>query len=69
MKMNILTVIITIIIVIQSYLIGYNVCEAHYKNYYNATEHMIDSIDDNYFIDVLMETDEYQEYLNAKSDL
>lgn len=69
MKMNILTVIITIIIVIQSYLIGYNVCEAHYKNYYNATERIIDSIDDNYFIDVLMETDEYQEYLNAKADL
>lgn len=69
MKMNILTVIITIIIVIQSYLIGYNVCEAHYKNYYNATEHMIDSIDEDYFLDVIMEKDEYQDYLTAKENL
>lgn len=69
MKMKIVMIIIAIIAVILSYLAGYNTCKEHYNNYYNATEHMIDSIDDNYFIDVLMETDEYQEYLNAKADL
>lgn len=69
MKMKIVMIIIAIIAVILSYLAGYDTCKEHYNNYYNATERMIDSIDDNYFIDVLMETDEYQEYLNAKADL
>lgn len=69
MKMKIVTIIIAIIAMILSYLAGYDTCKEHYADYYNATERMIDSIDDNYFIDVLMETDEYQEYLNAKADL
>lgn len=55
--------------VVISYYIGYNTCEKHYKQYYNATETMLDSIDENYMLDVIMETDEYQDYLKAKEEL
>ena len=69
MKTNVIMVITTIVIVIQSYLIGYNICESKYKHYYNATETMLDSIDENYMLDVIMETDAYQNYLTAKNNL
>lgn len=55
--------------VVISYYIGYNTCEKHYKQYYNATETMLDSIDENYMLDVIMETDAYQDYLKAKEEL
>jgi len=55
--------------VIISYYIGYNTCEKHYKKYYNATETMLDSIDGDYFMDVIMESDTYQSYIKAKEDL
>lgn len=67
--MKITICIISIVLVILSYLAGYDTCKEHYSKYYNATEELLDSIDEDYFLDVLMETDEYQEYLNAKADL
>lgn len=74
MKKYIITVIASVNLVIGigviiSYYIGYNVCERHYKQYYNVTETMLDSIDANNMLDVVMESDEYQDYLKAKEDL
>lgn len=69
MKTNIIVVLTTIVIVVQSYLIGYNICESKYKHYYDATETMLNSIDKNDMLDVVMETDEYQNYLTAKNNL
>lgn len=69
MKTNVIMVITTIVIVIQSYLIGYNICESKYKHYYNATETLLDSIDENDMLDVVMESDAYQDYLKAKEEL
>ena len=69
MKTNVIVVLTTIVIVIQSYLIGYNICESKYKHYYDATETLLDSIDENDMLDVVMESDEYQDYLKSKEDL
>lgn len=69
MKTNVITVITTTIIVIQSYLIGYNICESKYKHYYDATETLLDSIDENDMLDVIMKSHEYQDYLTAKKNL
>lgn len=51
------------------YFIGYETCTENYKQYYDATETMLDSIDENYMHDVIMETDAYQDYLKAKEGL
>lgn len=67
--MKIITIITVIIAVILSYLAGYDTCKEHYDNYYNATEELLDSIDEDYFLDVIMEKDEYQDYLTAKENL
>lgn len=69
MKMKIVIIIIAIIAVILSYLAGYDTCKEHYNKYYNATEELLDSIDEDYFLDVIMEKDEYQDYLTAKENL
>ena len=69
MKTNVIMIITTIVIVIQSYLIGYNICESKYKHYYDATETLLDSIDENDMLDVVMESDAYQDYLKAKEEL
>lgn len=69
MKMKITICIISIVLVILSYLAGYDTCKEHYSKYYNATETMLDSIDENYMLDVIMETDAYQDYLKAKEEL
>lgn len=69
MKMKIVIIIIAIIAVILSYLAGYDTCKEHYSKYYNATEELLDSIDENYMLDVIMETDAYQDYLKAKEEL
>lgn len=68
-KKQIVMVIITLVVIVLSYFIGYETCKEHYDNYYNATEKMIDSIDENYFMDVIMEGDKYQDYLIAKENL
>ncbi len=68
-KKHIMVVVITLVVITLSYLIGYATCTKHYNDYYNATETMLDNIDESYFMDVLMETDAYQEYLKAKEDL
>ena len=68
-KKQIVMVIITIVVVVLSYLAGYWTCTEHYKQYYDATETMLDSIDENYMLDVIMETDAYQDYLKSKEDL
>ena len=62
-------IVIVIITIILSYLTGCATCTMHYKQYYDATETMLDSIDENYMLDVIMETDAYQDYLKAKEDL
>lgn len=67
--MKIIIGIISIVLIILSYLAGYNTCKEHYNNYYNATEELLDSIDGDYFLDVIMEKDEYQDYLTAKENL
>lgn len=69
MKNNIIVVITSIVLVIQTYCIGYNICERKYKHYYDATETLLDSINANDMLDVIMESDEYQDYLKAKEDL
>ena len=68
-KKNIMVVVTTIVVVVLSYLTGYETCTEHYKQYYDATETMLDSIDENYMLDVIMETDAYQDYLKAKEEL
>lgn len=68
-KKHIMVVVITLVVVMLSYLTGYETCDEHYKQYYNATETMLDSIDEDYMLDVIMETDAYQDYLKAKEDL
>lgn len=68
-KKNIMVVVITLVVVMLSYLTGYATCTKHYNDYYNATETMLDNIDDSYMLDVIMETDAYQDYLKAKKDL
>lgn len=73
MKKEIITIAIIILSIGLSnavcYYKGYKQCEKHYKQYYNATENMLDSIDGDYFMDVIMESDEYQTYIKAKEDL
>ena len=69
MKNNIIAVIIPIVLVIQTYFIGYNICESKYKHYYDATETLLDSINANDMLDVIMESDEYQDYIKAKENL
>lgn len=69
MKMKITICIISIVLVILSYLAGYDTCKEHYNKYYNATETLLDSIDEDYMLDVIMETDAYQDYLKAKEGL
>jgi hypothetical protein len=61
--------VIVIITIVLSYFTGYETCDEHYKQYYDATETMLDSIDENYMLDVIMETDAYQDYLKAKEEL
>ena len=68
-KKNIMVVVITLVVIALSYLTGYATCTMHYKQYYDATETMLDSIDENYMLDVIMETDAYQDYLKAKEEL
>ena len=68
-KKHIMLMVIVIITIVLSYFTGYETCKEHYDNYYNATEQMINSIDENYFMDVIMEGDEYQDYLIAKENL
>lgn len=68
-KKHIVMVIITLVVIVLSYFTGYETCDEHYKNYYDAVETMFDSIDANYMLDVVMESDEYQNYIKAKKDL
>ena len=68
-KKHIMLIVIVIITIILSYLTGCATCTMHYKQYYDATETMFDNIDENYMLDVIMETDAYQDYLKAKEDL
>ena len=68
-KKQIVMVIITLVVIVLSYFTDYEICTEHYKQYYDATETMLDSIDENYMLDVIMETDAYQDYLKAKEDL
>ena len=68
-KKHIVIVIITLVVIVLSYFTGLITCHEHYKQYYDATETMLDSIDENYMLDVIMETDAYQDYLKAKEEL
>lgn len=68
-KKHIVLIVIVIITIVLSYFTGYATCDEHYKQYYNATETMLDSIDEDYMLDVIMETDAYQDYLKAKEEL
>jgi len=68
-KKHIVLMVIVIITIVLSYFTGYETCDEHYKQYYDATETMLDSIDENYMLDVIMETDAYQDYLKAKEEL
>ena len=68
-KKQIVMVTITLVVIVLSYLTGYATCTEHYKQYYDATETMLDSIDANNMLDVVMESDEYQDYIKAKEDL
>ena len=68
-KKHIVLIVIVIITIVLSYFTGYETCTKHYKQYYDATETMLDSIDENYMLDVIMETDAYQDYLKAKEEL
>ena len=68
-KKHILLIVIVIITIVLSYFTGYETCKEHYNNYYDATETMLDSIDANDMLDVIMESDEYQDYIKAKKDL
>lgn len=67
-KKHIVLIVITLVVIVLSYFTGYETCE-HYKQYYDATETMLDSIDEDYMLDVIMETDAYQDYLKAKEEL
>ena len=68
-KKQIVIVTITLVVIVLSYLTGYETSNEHYKQYYDATETMLDSIDANDMLDVVMESDEYQDYIKAKEDL
>ena len=68
-KKHVVLIVIVIITIVLSYFTGYETCNEHYKQYYDATETMLDSIDENYMLDVIMETDAYQDYLKAKENL
>ena len=69
-KKHIVIVMITVIVIeLLFYFIGYKTCDRRYKNYYDATENLLDSINANDMLDVIMESDEYQDYLNAKKNL
>ena len=68
-KKRIMLIVIVIITIVLSYFTGCATCDEHYKQYYNATETLLDSIDEDYFMDVIMEGDEYQDYLTAKENL
>ena len=70
-KKQIVIVIITLVVIVllYFYFMGYKTCEEHYKQYYDVTETMLDSIDEDYFMDVIMEGDAYQDYLKAKEEL
>lgn len=68
-KKHIVLIVIVIITIVLSYFTGYETCDEYYKQYYNATETMLDSIDGDYFLDVIMEQDKYQDYLTAKKNL
>lgn len=68
-KKNIVLVIMIMAAIALAYLTGYDACEQHYKNYYNAVEVMLDSVNSNDMLDVIMETDEYNNYIKAKEEL
>ena len=68
-KKHVVLIVIVIITIVLSYFTGYETCKWHYNNYYDATETMLDSIDADNMLDVVMESDEYQDYLKAKKDL
>lgn len=68
-KKHIVLMVIVIITIVLSYFTGYETCDEYYKQYYDATETMLDSIDEDYMLDVIMETDAYQDYLKAKEEL
>lgn len=67
--MGLIVIVIIAIVLSYFYFMGYKTCEEHYKKYYDSTETMLDSIDENYMRDVIMETDAYQDYLKAKEEL
>ena len=68
-RKNIVLVLMTITVMLLSYLTGYDACEERYKRYYDAVEVILDSINENDMLDVIMETDEYNDYIKAKEDL
>lgn len=43
--------------------------EEKYMNYFISTEKLIKSIDEDYFYDVMVETDEYSDYITNKEAL
>ena len=69
MRKNIMLAIMTIAVILLSYLTGYDACEEHYKRYYDAVEVMLDSINENYMLDVIMENDEYNDYIKDKEEM
>lgn len=68
-KKHIMLMVIVIITIVLSYFTGYKTCDEHYTQYYDATETILDSINTNDMLDVIMESDEYQDYLTAKRNL
>jgi hypothetical protein len=77
MKKQLIIDIVTLVIIVLAiwlanavcYHAGYKKCESKYKRYYNATETLLDSIDDNYMLDIVMEGDVYNNYIVAKENL
>lgn len=68
-KTHIMFIVIVIVTIVLLYFTSCATCNKHYKQYYNATETLLDSIDDDYMLDVVMEGDAYQDYIKAKEDL
>ena len=68
-KKHVVLVVIVIITIVLSYFTGYETCDEHYKNYYDAVETMIDSIDANDMLDVIMETEKDQKKITKKKNL
>lgn len=60
-----------ILLIIISYNYGKSYSCENFDNYYNATEALLDSIytHDEMFMDVLAETDAYDDYIVARNNL